>query len=330
MENVIVIGLFALGLITIIKGGDWFVDSSIWIAKVTGIPSIIVGATIVSFATTLPELLVSTSATLKGSTDIAIGNAIGSVICNIGLISGIMLVFMPIKVDKVMFGKKAFLMLGVTILALFLASDNVINKIEALIILSMMIVFFYINIMSYKNFDNSDKQIIDTSKKEILSNIAKFILGSLLIIFGSNLLVENGIILAKLLKVPESVIGLTLIALGTSLPELVTGITAIIKKNSNIGIGNILGANILNISMIMGVSGLIAKDSLVMTTTNINIFSIIANNIPQTLYLDIPFALLFMLILVVPGIIKGRMYRIQGATLILLYGFYVGILFNLS
>ena len=153
MENFIVIALFIAGLVAIIKGGDWFVDSSIWIAKVTGIPSIIVGATIVSFATTLPELLVSTSATLKGSTDIAVGNAIGSTICNIGLIAGIILIFKPSIIHKKMFSKKAYLMLGVAVLVIVLGLDNVIGKFESIVILSTIIIFFYINIMAFKNMN---------------------------------------------------------------------------------------------------------------------------------------------------------------------------------
>ncbi len=330
MENIIVIALFIAGLIAIIKGGDWFVDSSIWIAKVTGIPSIIVGATIVSFATTLPELLVSTSATLKGSTDIAVGNAIGSTICNIGLISGIILTFKPSSIHKKMFSKKAFLMVGVAVLVIALGLDNVISRFESMIILSTMIIFFYINIMAFKNISTEDKQIIDTSKNEILGNIAKFILGSFLIIIGSNLLVDNGIILAKLMNVPESVIGLTLIALGTSLPELVTGITAVRKNNSDIGIGNILGANILNISMIIGTSGLISKMPLKLTSTNVNIFNISFDSFPQTLYFDLPISIVFMLVLVLPPLISGKMYKKQGIVLFALYIVYVITLFNLA
>jgi len=177
---------------------------------------------------------------------------------------------------------------------------------------------------------NVDKQIIDTSKNEILANIAKFILGSFLIIVGSNLLVDNGIILAKLMNVPESVIGLTLIALGTSLPELVTGITAVLKNDSDIGIGNILGANILNISMIIGTSGLISKMPLNLTTTDLNIFNISMQSFPQTLYFDIPFSIVFMLILVLPALFTGKMYKKQGIILFVLYIVYVITLFNLS
>ncbi len=330
MSVYMTIFLFVVGLVFIIKGGDWFVDSSIWTAKVTGIPSIIIGATIVSFATTLPELLVSTSATLKGSTDIAIGNAIGSTICNIGLIAGIILFFKPREVNKKAFGKKGFLMIGITLLTAVLAFNNELNKVESAVLLSTIALFFYINIKLYKNVASDNKKIIEPSRKDILENIFKFLLGSAFIILGSNLLVTHGIELAKILNVPESIIGLTLIAFGTSLPELVTGITAILKDDSDLGIGNILGANILNIAMIIGTSGLIVKDTLVMTMTDVNIFNIVAKNIPQTLYFDIPFSLLFMLVLVLPGVIKGRMYKSQGVVLMFLYVMYTGILVNLT
>ncbi len=330
MEQFWVVTLFILGLIAIIKGGDWFVDSSIWIAKVTGVPSIIIGATIVSFATTLPELLVSTSATLKGVTDIAIGNAIGSTICNIGLISGIIIFMKPGMVNQKIFSKKAILMVGVALLTGILAWDNTLSRIESMILLSGVIVFFYINIRAYQGMAGNDRKIIEVNRKEILGAIGKFVLGSFLIIIGSNLLVDNGIILARLFNIPESVIGLTLIALGTSLPELVTGIMAIRKNDSALGLGNIIGANVLNISMIIGTSGLIAKSQLVLTLSDIDFLGIVKAGVPQTLYFDLPISILFMLVMVLPGIIWGKMYKKQGAVLLSMYATYVVVLFNLS
>lgn len=330
MDLFITIALFILGLVMIVKGGDWFVDASIWIARVTKIPSIIIGATIVSFATTLPELIVSTSAVMKGSTDIAIGNAIGSAICNIGLVSGLILILKPMMVNKKFFGRKGLLMIGVTILFASLVTDNILNKYESIILFSTIILFFYINIKAYKDtFSGDDEKIVIVNKK-IINNVVKFILGAILIVLGSNLLVDNGITLARLINVPESIIGLTLIAFGTSLPELVTGITSVVKKDSSIGIGNILGANILDIAAILGISGMISKSDMVMTITDINIFSLSIKNISQTLYFDVPFLLLIMLILVLPGIITGKMYKKQGYAIVISYVVYVLTLFNLN
>jgi len=330
MDLFITIALFILGLAMIVRGGDWFVDASIWIAKITKIPSIIIGATIVSFATTLPELIVSTSAVLKGSTDIAIGNAIGSAICNIGLVSGIILILKPMVVNKKIFGRKGLLMIGVTILFALLVTDNILNKYESIILFSSIIIFFYINLKSHKDTFNGNDDKIVIGNKKITSNAIKFILGATLIVLGSNLLVDNGITLARLINVPESIIGLTLIAFGTSLPELVTGITSVIKKDSSIGIGNILGANILDIAAILGISGFISKNDLVMTMIDVNIFSLSIKNISQTLYFDVPFLLLIMLILVLPGIITGKMYKKQGYVIVISYLVYVLTLFNLN
>jgi cation:H+ antiporter len=322
--------LFIAGLVLIIKGGDWFVDASIWIARVTGIPSIIVGATIVSFATTLPELLVSTNATLKGSTDIAIGNAIGSTICNMGLIAGLVIFLRPVEVSRKIFTQKAFLMVFVTLLTAFMARENYLSRLEAVLLLSTMGLYFYVNIKAYQGRVPEDRPIFTNTRKEVLVYIGKFAFGSLLVILGADLLVTHGIILAQVLGVPESVIGLTLIALGTSLPELVTGITSVLKKDAGIGLGNIIGANILNISMILGASGLIAGKGLYMTLTDVSFLGFTAQKIPQTLFLDLPVSLLLMALLAVPPILSGRTYRLQGIGLMLLYGIYVIILFNLG
>jgi cation:H+ antiporter len=330
MEQIGVIIFFILGLLAIIKGGDWFVDASIWIAKVTGIPSIIIGATIVSFATTLPELLVSTNATLKGVTDIAIGNAIGSTICNIGLIAGIIILLRPEAVHRRMFSRKSYLMIGVTLVVAVFSLDNVMTRWESIVLLMGVVLFFRVNIKSYKEIPMKDKQLMSTSRKEVIGAVTKFILGSFLIILGSNLLVDNGIILARIFNIPEAVIGLTLIALGTSLPELVTGIMSIVKKDSAIGLGNIIGANILNIAMIIGTSGLIAKEELHMTLTDIDILGLEFSAVPQTLLFDLPVSLVFMLIMVLPGIIWGKMFKRQGYALLALYGIYVVTLFNLA
>ncbi|OPL08999.1 MAG: hypothetical protein AVO33_08825 [delta proteobacterium ML8_F1] len=330
MTEIMSIFLFVVGLVLIIKGGDWFVDASIWIARVTGIPSIIVGATIVSFATTLPELLVSTNATLKGSTDIAIGNAIGSVICNMGLIAGLIIFLRPVGVSRKIFTQKALLMIFVTLLTAFMARENFLSTVEAVILLGTMALYFYINIKAYQGSMGSEKPLFTNTRREVLVYIGKFSLGSLLVILGADLLVTHGIVLAEIIGVPESVIGLTLIALGTSLPELVTGITSVLKKDSGIGLGNIIGANILNISLILGASGLLAGDGLYMTLTDISFLGFTGEDIPQTLLLDIPVSLALMGILTVPPMLKGKTYRLQGAGLMLLYGIYVIILFNLG
>lgn len=337
MEIFLPIVLFVLGAIVIIKGGDLFVDAAIWMAKVTGIPDIIIGATIVSLATTLPEFFVSTIATANGSPDIAIGNAIGSIICNTGLILAISMMIMPIKVEKKSFMSKASLMIMSTVLLLLFATNGTINRIEGLVLVAILIYYVYQNKKeAQKSLEvNCEAAVTMTDesvkakpvKKEITRNTIMFIVGTIFIIFGANLLVRNAQIIAKYFKVPEAIISLTVVALGTSLPELVTALTAISKKQGGVGVGNIIGANILNIVMIVSTCGIISKNGLVLTSRNIEIFGRGFINFQQTILLDIPVALLMMLLVILPITTYGKYSKKNGAMLLGVYIFYIGFLF---
>jgi len=333
MEILVPSVLFLLGLVIIIKGGDFFVDAAVWIAKVTGVPNILIGATIVSLATTLPELFVSTIATINGSPEMAIGNAVGSTICNIGLILAISVIFMSGNIDKKSFRSKGLLMVGSTLLLFFFSRDKVLSAYEGVVLLVLLVFYIVLNIYEAKISRNTFQEVATTvqakeklDSKVIIINISKFVIGSIFIIVGAKLLVNNGQILARFLNIPEQIISLTLIALGTSLPELVTAINAIIKKEHGISIGNIIGANILNITMILGTCSIISPNGLVIKTRNIYVFGNVFKNIPQTLYIDIPVTLVLMSLIVVPGAVFGKIKKANGVLLLGIYIAYISFL----
>lgn len=297
--------LLVLGLAFIIKGGDWFVESAIWIAKVTMIPPFIIGATIVSLATTVPEVLVSVIATAQGSVDLALGNAIGSIIANLGLIMGISLYVSPPKKANKDFVSKGLYMVGSTITLILLSLDGLLSKSQSGILWILLGGFFILNIFSGR------KEVIEIEDLPKKNYIFLFMIGALSVVIGARLLVDNGIAIAHAMNISEAIIGLTIVAIGTSLPELVTTITALIKKNSNLSLGNIIGANMMNILLVIPASTLVSETGLLMRR--------------QTVFQDIPFSLLFMCIAMIPPMIFKRFYKWQGLILLLIYAIYLTI-----
>ena len=266
-----VVLLFLLGIILIIKGGDYFVDAASWIAEVSGIPKFIVGATIVSLATTLPELLVSVFASIDGKVDLAIGNAVGSVTANTGLIMAISIIAMPVAIKRSSFAPKSImLMAALAALLGFTFVSKELNLFASIVLFLIFALFMYDNI-KYAKKNITDEKTKIKNKKEVLINIAKFISGTVGIVIGADLLVDNGSALATIMHVPESIIGVTIIAIGTSLPELVTTITAISKKQSSLSIGNILGANIINTTLILPICSFITGGSLPVSQQSIRL-----------------------------------------------------------
>jgi len=288
--------LLVLGLAFIIKGGDWLVDSAIWLAKITNIPPFIIGATIVSLATTVPEVLVSVIATAQGSVDLALGNAIGSIIANLGLIMGISLYVSPPKKAIKDFVSKGLYMVGSTITLILLSLDGLLSKSQSGILWILLGGFFILNIFSGR------KEVIEIEDLPKKNYIFLFMIGALSVVIGARLLVDNGIAIARSMNISEAIIGLTIVAIGTSLPELVTTITALIKKNSNLSIGNIIGANMMNILLVIPASTLVSETGLLKRR--------------QTVFQDIPFSLLFMCIAMIPPMIFKRFYKWQGLILL--------------
>ncbi len=328
MEYVTILLFFTFGVLLIIKGGDWFIDSAVGIARLTKLPDVLIGATIVSVATTLPELLVSTIATHREYYDVAIGNVVGSLVCNIGLILGIAAIISPIKTKSAGFAIKGYFMILCGGVLLYLFRDTIITPGEGNILLLLFLIYIAMNILEFKS---SEKDKSNQNNKPSIYNmgiveiIVRFTAGAVLIIVGARLLVDNGVILADAIGVPDQIIGVTLIALGTSLPELITAISAILKGHGEISAGNILGANILNMVMALGICSKIGKQGLVISYQNIMLGATI-HNVPQTLYLDMPVALLLMSIVVVSGSIKGVINRKIGLTILSIYMLYIIIL----
>ena len=308
-----IIILFIIGIVLIVKGGDLFVDASVWIAEVSGIPKFIIGATIVSFATTLPELLVSVFAAIDGKSDMAVGNAVGSVTANIGLIMAVSILFIPVCIKRREFIFKPFLMIASIVLLIIFSLGESLSLAGSLVIISLFAVFIVENIRSAKRTMGTEaekKQI--SSKKEVVFGAAKFILGTVGIVVGARLLVDNGSEIARAVGISEAVISVTVIAVGTSLPELVTTITAIVKKQPNLSVGNIIGANIFDITLIMPICSIIKGGSLSVSK--------------QGLMLDMPACLAVAVIAVIPAIISGKFRRLQGGVLLAAYVAYLTVM----
>lgn len=342
--------LLALGIVLVIKGGDWFVDAASWIAEVSGIPTFIIGATIVSVATTLPEILVSCISAGQGQAAMAIGNAVGSVNCNIALIMAISLVFTaPAFSRKDFLAKSLILISTIALLWGLSAIGNEFTWWNALIILALFVAFLVENIVSakkhskllsaepvapvgqtqrgtgilYDYFAKKEAQKITIKKtglviekKDIVKNVILFVLGAGCIFVGAQLMSDNGAELARALRVPEGIIGVTILAVGTSLPELVTAITAIVKKKADLSVGNIIGANIIDLSLILPLCAFITMGNG-------------GGPLPvdaQSLTIDFPFCLAIAGVTIIPALIFGKFKRWQGALLIAGYITYVVLL----
>ena len=311
MQTGFVILLFVVGLVLIIKGGDWFVDSAVFIANLTGIPKFIIGATIVSVATTLPELTVSVTGVIDGELDLAVGNAVGSVTANIGLIMGISLVCMPAVIKRSQFWLKGTLMSAAALLLWVLCKDGTLHMLPSFALFVLLAVYVWDNIRDAKNDVGSDeREIVD--KKDLPKQIVMFIIGIAAIVGGSKLLIEYGSEIALLLGVPSAIIGVTMVAIGTSLPELITTLTAIRKKESSMSIGNIIGANIIDLALILPICSVVSDGKLTIAE--------------QSYALDMPMCFGMTLIAVLPPLIKGKLYRWQGILMLALYAVYVVIL----
>ena len=310
--------LFAAGLVCIIKGGDLFVDAASWIAEASGIPKFIIGATIVSFATTLPEMLVSVFAALEGNADIAVGNAVGSVTANTGLIMCLSLVCMTCLMERRQFGVKACLLLA-AILSLFgFTRDGRLSVAEGMLVLVIFAGFLAESLISARREQGTelkeDEERPAVSGKTVAGNIVKFVLGAAGIVLGAQLLIDNGSAIASLLGVPDAIIAATMIAIGTSLPELVTTLTAIRKKESSLSVGNIIGANIMDLTLILPLCSLILGKPLPVQS--------------QGMLLDIPACLVICAAVLVPALWKGKFQRWMGFLAGGLYIVYLTVMFT--
>ena len=254
------IGLLAVGFVLVAAGGHLFVDSSVHIARTLRVSRMVIGGSIVSFATTVPELVVSATASFMGDSGIALGNAVGSVIANIGLIVGTVALVTRISVDREAYITRSAWMCGAAVLVILFSWNGIISRPLAAVLLGLSIAYFY---EDYRRARKHRSHVAPESEVEPAADVRTsrsvwlFVLGAVLIIVGSRLLVTSGIDLATALGVSSVVIGLSVVAVGTSLPEFVTGVSSALKGVPDLSIGNILGANLLNLAMIVGLSGVI-------------------------------------------------------------------------
>ncbi len=312
--------LIIVGFVLLIKGADFLVDGASNIAKKLHIPEIVIGLTIVSIGTSMPELFVSITSAINGYSDIAIGNVIGSSIANLLLILGVSSIIMSVNFKRETRLIEIPICLFITIAFFIICNyEQNVTRIEGIVLLVMFILFIiYTIIMSFKgekfdreNYNEEEKQK-DNNKDSTFKSIILIMLGFIALIFGGDLTVDNAVNIAKILGLSEKIISITILAIGTCLPELVTSIFAAIKGKSDIAIGNILGSNIFNMLLIIGISSLIKPI----------IYNICYNK-------DMIFLILVTFILLLFTIIKpkNKMTRINGLVYLILYIVYIINLF---
>ena len=324
----------------LIKGGDWFVDGATGIARRFHLPELLIGATVVSIGTTLPEVMVSAGAALQGSGSIAYGNAIGSIICNTALIAAITVAIKPgpaarksMLVPVAFFFGTALMYCGVAYLT------GYFSRMTGIVLLVLFVFYMVMTVLRMKSSAASletvaqeessgvtaaeaeleaatgEDHVVESAKEgtkdSLLKDILLLVLGAALIAVGADLLVDNAILIAEKLGISEKVIGLTIVALGTSLPELVTAITSLIKGHSSLSLGNIIGANLFNLVLVSGTA-------ISISPFEIPVSSMMAG-INSSLVLDIPVMLVVMAILTLPTLVREKLSRWQGILLLGIY-----------
>lgn len=313
--------LFAVGLLCLIKGGDWFVDGATGLARRFHLPELLIGATVVSIGTTLPEVMVSTTSALTGHGEIAYGNAIGSVICNAALIAAVTIAVRPGPVDRAALRTPVlFFFAAAALYALVAHTSGQFTRPVGLTLLAMFAVYMAVTVLQMR------RGAVPAAGEEAAAgsvgrDLGLLAVGAALIALGADLLVDNGTLIAQALGVPESVIALTFVALGTSLPELVTAITSLVKGHGALSLGNVIGANLFNLVLVSGVSVTLAPFSIPQA-------AVIAGH-NASLVLDLPVMLLVMLLLTVPALVRGKLSRVQGLALLAVYGAFCAVQFTL-
>lgn len=296
-----------LGFIFLVKGADCFVDGASSVAKKFRIPAFVIGLTIVAFGTSAPELAVSITAALQGSNDIAMGNVVGSNIFNVLVVLGMSAAITPIIVDKGMIKKDYPLSIFATLLLGVLALDTIIfkadimslSRVDGIILLVGFAIFMFMTVKS--GLENRTEE--DNVKvMPMLKAIVFIILGLAGIIFGGDMSVEGAKEIARFFGLSEAIIGLTIVAVGTSLPELVTSVIAAKKGESAIAVGNVIGSNIFNIFLILGMSA-----------------TILPMNISSTYIVDLGVLSAAMLLTYIPIAITKKVPRFMGITMVLSY-----------
>jgi len=311
------IAFVIIGLLLLVLGGEFLVRSSVGLSFKLNISKMIIGMTVVSFATSAPELLVSLQAALDGSPAIAINNVVGSNIANIGLVLGITAIIGPIAVSKDFYKLNwpAMLMFSL-VLYYFLWNDNMLSTIEGVVLLISLIVFLIVLIKSAKTEENQDDEVDDKLAEVGYGKILLWlIIGAIALYFGSEFLVKGAKELAKSVGVSEGVISITMIAIGTSVPELAASIIAAIKGEKAISLGNLIGSNIFNIASVLGITAIVKQ---------------IPVTEPQILNRDIFWMLAFALVILPLALLPKKFVfsRIKGMLLFLGYVAFIYLVFK--
>lgn len=313
---------FALGLICLIKGGDWFVDGAAGIAKKFRVPDLLIGATVVSIGTTLPEVMVSATSALEGHGAMAYGNAIGSIICNTALVAAITVAVKPALIErKSLIVPYIFFVVSAGFYMVIAYTGGNFTRIVGIILLLVFAVYMTTLIIQAvkesKSTKNNDSEEEEEKVKKLWLLLVLLVVGAALIAVGARLLVNHGTAIAESLGVPETVIALTFVALGTSLPELVTAITSLAKGHGALSLGNICGANLFNLVLVSGLS--IAIGPFTFKKPEFSTMMINGKEYFSSLIIDTPLMFLIMGILIIPALISGKLKRWQGILLLLIY-----------
>ena len=324
--------LFAVGLVMLIKGGDWFVDGASSIARRFKLPELLIGATVVSIGTTLPEVMVSVQGAMAGSGGMAYGNAVGSIICNTSLIAALTIAIKPGKVERrSLLMPVSFFFLAAAFYMTVAYTTQQFSRLVGIILLVTFVVYMVLTFLQMKKtpakdldgYDGGEAELFeaepDTKQPPMIKDILFLIVGAALIAVGARLLVSNGTAIAEELGVPDTVIALTFVALGTSLPELVTAITALLKGHGALSLGNIIGANLFNLVLVSGASVVISPFAVPSESQLMGV--------PSSLVMDLPVMLGVMLIMTVPALIRGKLSRAQGILLLGIYAAFCTVQF---
>lgn len=310
--------LFVVGVVLLIKGGDWFVDGAVGIAKRFRVPEIIIGATVVSIGTTLPEVMVSVTAAVNNNGAIAYGNAIGSIICNTSLIAALTIAIRPAPVDrKTIVTPIIFFFISAGI---YMVAAYIFGRFDRWLGIVMLLVFaIYMGLTIYKGFKNPvqehEEEEEETSSNTFLQDVILMVVSAALIAVGADMLEGSSVSLATMAGIPTEVVGVTVVALCTSLPELVTAVTALIKGHGALSLGNIIGANIFNLVLVSGAAVTISPFVIPEGS------KLFGYNTSQLI--EIPLMVGVMALMTLPTVIKGRLQRWQGVTLLGIYAAFV-------
>lgn len=313
MDNSTIIFLL-IGLVLLLASGKYLVESSVIIARHFKIPTAIIGLTVVAFGTSAPELLVSIQAAINGHPDMAVGNVMGSNISNILLVLALTTIIFPIPVKRKSILRDWPIMMGISILLLLFLIDLRLSRVEGFILVGLLMGYILFSVLEARNPNNADahdESILSRTKWWVA--IIIFFISCIGLAYGADLLVDNAAILAKHLGISERVISITIVALGTSLPELATSLIAAFKKQADISIGNIIGSNIMNIISVLGITALIQP----------------IHTVIEVIKIDMPWMLgtaLILFLFMLP-IRKGRISRLEGSVMLIGYASYIYFIF---